>query len=64
MIKDLLSPDDITSFMDSPFVSAYWPLLLGGPVVFLFMIKGYNWVAVPLGALVLLGQAWISGMLA
>ena len=64
MIKELLSPDDIASVMDSPFISAYWPLLLGGPVVFLFMVKGYNWVAIPLGALTLLGQAWHSGMLA
>ncbi len=63
MIKDLLSPDDIASVMQHPFVAAYWPLLFGGPFVFLFMVKGYNWVAVPLAALILLLQAWHLGML-
>lgn len=64
MIKDILSPDDIAAFFNNPFVAAYWPLLFGGPVVFLFLVKGYNWIAIPLGALTLLGQAWHFGMLA
>ncbi len=63
MIKELLSPDDIADVMSHPFIAAYWPLLLGGPIVFLFMVKGYNWVAVPLGILTVLGQAWHFGML-
>jgi hypothetical protein len=62
VIKELISPDDIASVMASPFISAYWPLLLGGPFVFLFMVKGYNWVAIPLAGLTLLGQAWRIGM--
>ena len=64
MIKDVLSPDDIASVLSLPLVAAYWPLLLGGPFVFLFMAKGYNWVALPLAGLTLLVQAWHSGMLA
>ena len=64
MITYLLSPDDIASVMSHPFIAAYWPLLLGGPFVFLFMIKGYNWVAIPLAGLTVLGQAWHLGMLA
>ncbi len=63
MIKELLSPDDLAAVMSHPFIAAYWPLLLGGPVVFLFMIKGYHWVAIPLAALALLGQAWHFDML-
>ncbi len=64
MITYLLSPDDIASVLSHPFIAAYWPLLLGGPVVFLFLAKGINWVAIPLAGLTLLGQAWHSGMLA
>ena len=47
MIKDILSPDDLASVMQHPFVAAYWPLLLGGPFAFLFMIKGHNWSRSP-----------------
>ena len=60
---ELLSPEGIESALSHPFVASYWPLLLGGPVVFLFMIKGYNWVAVPLGALLLAYQAWHTGLI-
>ena len=54
---------DISAVFNSPFVSAYWPLLLGGPIVFLTMAKGIYWVAVPLTGLTLLAQAWHVGML-
>ncbi len=64
MITNLLNPEDIASILSHPLIAAYWPLLLGGPFVFLFMVKGYNWVAIPLAGLTLLGQAWHSGMLA
>ena len=64
MIKDLLSPDDIASVLSLPFVVAYWPLLLGGPVAFLLLAKGYSWLAIPVAGLTLLGQAWHLGMLA
>ena len=63
MIKDLLGPDDIAALFDNPFVTTYWPLLIGVPITFLFMVKGYNWVAIPLAAATLLGQAWRLGML-
>ena len=64
MIKDVISPDDIASVMSHPFIVAYWPLLLGGPFVFLSMVKGYYWVAIPLAGLTVLLQAWHSGVLA
>ncbi len=64
MITYLLSPDDIASVMSHPFIAAYWPLLLGGPFVFVALAKGVYWVAIPLAGLTVLLQAWHSGMLA
>jgi hypothetical protein len=64
MITNLLSPEDIASVMSHPLIAAYWPLLFGMPFVFLFLTKGYNWVAIPLAGVILLFQAWHSGMLA
>ncbi len=64
MITNLLSPDDIASVMSHPFIVAYWPLLLAGPFVFLFMVKGVYWIAIPLAGLTVLLQAWHSGVLA
>ena len=64
MITNLLSPDDIASVMSHPFFAAYWPLLVGGPIVFLALARGYYWVAIALAGLTVLGQAWHSGALA
>ncbi len=64
MITNLLSPDDIASIFSQPFIAAYWPLLLGGPFVFLSLVKGIYWVAVPLAGLTALVQAWHFGMVA
>ncbi len=64
MITNLLSPDDIASVMSHPFIVAYWPLLLAGPFVFLSMVKGVYWIAIPLAGLTVLLQAWHSGVLA
>ncbi len=64
MITYILSPEDIASIFSHPFVAAYWPLLLGAPFVFLSLAKGVYWVAFPLAALTLVGQAWHIGMLA
>ena len=64
MITNLLSPDDIASVLSHPFIAAYWPLLLGGPFVFVAMAKGVYWVAIPLAGLTVLLQAWHSGGLA
>jgi len=63
-IMDLLSPDDIASVLSLPFVVVYWPLILGAPVVFLLLARGYSWIAIPLAGLTLLGQAWHLGMFA
>ena len=35
MITEVLKPGDIASVMSHPIIVAYWPLLLGGPFVFL-----------------------------
>jgi hypothetical protein len=64
MITNLLSPDDVASVMSHPFIAAYWPLILAGPVVFVALAKGYYWVAIPLAGLTVLLQAWRSGVLA
>jgi hypothetical protein len=64
MITNLLSPDDIAAVLSYPTIATYWPLLLGGPFVFLSLVKGYYWVAIPLAALTVLLQAWHSGVLA
>ena len=63
MITNLISPEDISAIFNNAFVAAYWPLLFGGPIVFLTMAKGIYWVAVPLAGLTLLAQAWHVGML-
>jgi len=64
MIKDILKPDDIAAILSYPFITSYWPLLLGGSFVFLSLIKGYYWLAISLAALTVALQAWHSGALA
>ena len=64
MITNLLSPDDVASIFSHPFIAAYWPLLLGGPLVFVPLAKGVYWLAIPLAGLTVLLQAWHLGMLA
>jgi len=64
MIYDLLSPEDIASIFSHPIVAAYWPLLAGGPLVFLALVKRVYWVAIPLAGVAVLLQAWRSGALA
>ena len=36
---DVLSPDDVGSVMSSPFFVAFWPLLLGGLIILVFMLR-------------------------
>ena len=64
MITYLLSPEDVGSVLSHPFVTAYWPLLLGGPIVFVALAKGVYWVAIPLAGLIVLLQIWHAGILA
>ncbi len=64
LITNLLSPEDVASVMSHPFIAAYWPLILAGPVVFVALAKGYYWVAIPLAGLIVLLQIWHAGMLA
>ncbi len=64
MITNLLSPDDVAVALSHPLIVAYWPLLLGGPLVFVALAKGVYWVAIPLAGLTVLLQVWRLGMLA
>jgi len=60
---DILSPDDISGLLNSPFVTLYWPLIVGVLVMFVFLIKGWNksmmLLALVFGAL----QAWHMGLI-
>lgn len=59
---DLLSPEDIKSVMSSPFVTTYWPLLLGAVIILVFMMRGYSRTSLPLAAVFLALQAWHMGL--
>lgn len=61
---DLPSPDDITYLLSLPFVVAYWPLLLGGLVLFVIAAKGRNWMMLPVGTLFVVLQLWHMGVFA
>ena len=58
---DVLSPDDVGSVMSSPFFVAFWPLLLGGLIILVFMIRGYTRTTIPLAAIFVALQAWHMG---
>ena len=57
----LLSPDDVTSVMSAPFFSMYWPLLAGGLVAIVFLVRGYTKTTIPVVAVAILIQAWHAG---
>lgn len=59
---DLLSPDDISAVLSTPFVVSYWPLLLGTLVLLIIMIRGSSWLMVPTGIAFGLLQAWHMGV--
>ncbi len=59
---DLLSPDDISAVMSSPFFVAYWPLMLGGLIILVLMIRGYTRTTIPLAAIFAALQAWHMGL--
>ncbi len=58
---DVISPDDIGSIMSSSFFMSFWPLLLGGLVILVFLLKGYNRTTLPLAAIFAVIQAWHMG---
>ena len=60
---ELPSPDDISEIMNSPFVAAYWPMLVGALVIIVFLMRGYTKTTIPVFLLTLLAQAWHMGLL-
>jgi hypothetical protein len=58
---DLLSPDDVASIMDSPFVTNFWPMIVGAIVILVFLIRGYTRTTIPIFAISLFAQAWHMG---
>ena len=61
---ELLTPDDVASVFSLPFVVAYWPLIVGGGVLFLIAVRGSNWMMFPVGALFIALQLWHMGVFA
>ena len=57
----VLSPDDVTSVMSSPFFVVYWPLLVGGMVVIVFLFRGYTKTTIPVVAVSIMIPAWHAG---
>ena len=59
---DLLSPDDLSDFFSSPFFITYWPIMVGGLVILIFLIRGYTRTTLPLAAIAIAVQAWNMGL--
>ena len=59
---DLLSPDDLKGLLGSPFVSLYWPSIIGGLILFVVMIKGARWLMFMVFILTAFAQAWHMGL--
>lgn len=60
----LPSPDDIAHLLTRPFVANYWPLILGGLLLFVLAVRGKTWMMFPVGILFILLQLWHMGMFA
>lgn len=61
---DLLSPDDIKAFFNSPFVAQFWPTILGGLLLFVVVIRGARFLMLMIVVLTLFLQAWHLGYFA
>lgn len=61
-MSSLPSPDDIKDLLGSPFVSQFWPMILGVLAFFGGLITGNRKVAFVLLALAGIGQAWHLGL--
>jgi len=59
---DLLSPDDIKSIFGSPFVSQFWPSIVGGLVIFVAMVRGARWMMFMVLLVTAFVQAWHMGL--
>ena len=54
--------DAITAEMAGQFAAIYWPVILGGITLFVLILKGNERAAIPVGAVVVLLQAWRWGL--
>lgn len=41
-------------------VDAVWPLMIGGLILFVMILKGWERAAIPVGIAVILAQAWLT----
>ena len=60
----LPSPDDIEYLLTRPFIVSYWPLIVGGLLIFALAVRGKTWMMLPVGALFILLQLWHMGVFA
>jgi hypothetical protein len=54
--------DAITAEMAGQFAATYWPVVLGGITLFVLILRGNERAAIPVGAVVVLLQAWRLGL--
>ncbi len=54
--------DAITAEMAGQFAATYWPVILGGITLFVLILRGNERAAIPVGAAVVLLQAWRWGL--
>ncbi len=54
--------DAITAELAGQFAATYWPVILGGITLFVLILKGKERAAIPVGAVVVLLQAWRWGL--
>ncbi len=54
--------DAITSEAVGQFAATYWPVVLGGLVLFVMVLNGNERAAIPVAAVVVLLQAWRWGL--
>jgi len=54
--------DSITAELAGQFAATYWPVILGGIILFVLILKGNERAAIPVGAVVVVLQAWRLGL--
>ena len=59
---DLLSPEDISAFSNSPFVARFWPTIVGGLLLFIVMFRGARFLMFMIIIMTAALQAWHLGV--
>ncbi len=54
--------DAFTAEVARQFAATYWPVVLGGVILFVLILMGKERVAIPVAAVVVLLQAWRWGL--